>query len=290
MNKNAISFYSKSGVLFTILPYYGRYDSWERLLTLTWKQSKRKWEDNRTAFTVIEKSIEWRVCSEELQLWYLKHLSKKIKFKDNMILSLNMKNKNEVIFLKQASQFRCPNFNLLKIEGIRQDDNLRVIINKFFKNFIPKCISNFMFQGEENFTITPLSLYKIGLMKIFPIVISITHLKNFLINQEWFTDILKHSNCRSLFLENCVIEISKDFELDPLQKYKIKKLILIGSTFKKSNSLQNFNKFDPISDIIQSLSMTNLKTDLESVLFDNDNFDINMQQILKTHGMKASWE
>ena len=64
--------------------------------------------------------------------------------------------------------------------------------------------------------------------------------------------------------------------------------MLIGSTFKKSNPVQNFNKFDPISDIIQSLSMTNLKTDLESVLFDNDNFDINMQQILKTHGMKAS--
>ena len=84
MNRIEIPFYSKKGVLFTLLPYLGRYELWGRIMVITCKQSKQIWNENQKAFksTPIK---EWTVSH-----WFF-HIKDIVKSGLNLELSIDDK-------------------------------------------------------------------------------------------------------------------------------------------------------------------------------------------------------
>ena len=57
--KKRIPYYSKSGILYTILPFYGTYNTWARILVPIWLEAKRVWDNNQAAFEHLDKNTQW---------------------------------------------------------------------------------------------------------------------------------------------------------------------------------------------------------------------------------------
>ena len=82
-NKGTIRFYEKVGVLFTILPYLGGYEKWNKVMNLTCKRSQQTWNTNQFALQELNRLTKWKI-SEALKRLYKKHLHQEIEFNENL--------------------------------------------------------------------------------------------------------------------------------------------------------------------------------------------------------------
>ena len=129
-----IPFYQKSGVLYTILPFYGRYDSWALMLSLLCKKANEIWENNQVAFEELQKLTKWTFHETKMiESLILKYFKQNISINQNFSFKFYFQNRNDVIeFLKEVSRYRFPDYRLLSIREVHQEHNLNEVLNKFF--------------------------------------------------------------------------------------------------------------------------------------------------------------
>ena len=113
-DKKSILFYKISGVLYTLLPFCGNYESWARLLIYFCKNAKQIWKDNTTVFKEINKTTKWNY-SAELEELYLKYWNRDVKFNNKLQILFEMDTKEDVDFLRDALKFKFSDLKYLRI-------------------------------------------------------------------------------------------------------------------------------------------------------------------------------
>ena len=279
-----IPYYTKTGILYTILPYYGKYETWSKILLPIWKQSKSVWDSNHSAFLGLKVKTRWRdPDSVILAKLYQKHVGREIVFNQEFRLHCDVYDEDDYEFLKDASMNQCPDYKELVIENVSDDQESVKIVNDLLAFSTHKCIQEFSFLCDQ-YSDGDISHFSAGLMTVLPTIVSNIEISSFNVNQANLVNIIECSrNVDTLNILDCQIECNDTLELDPNLDYKIKTLVLDGSCKKQSDEFLNDQKL-PI--LAEAISKTNMKTNLKKVRVLNHHFlQEEVRQIFERFGM-----
>ena len=83
-------------------------------MTLMCKESKQIWDNDRAALKELD-TMQTRIRTEKLEKLYLEHYGQTIKFDEELKLTLDIRNNNDLKFMEEASKLRFNDFSELEI-------------------------------------------------------------------------------------------------------------------------------------------------------------------------------
>lgn len=258
-----LNYFKKTGILYTILPYYGKFDTWGKLLIPIWKASQQIWNEKYEVLRNLSAQTKWRDPDwVVLGKLYNSIFQKDIVFDSEFRLHLDCYEESDYEYLTEASMYKCPDYRELAIENVFYEPDSENILNKFLTHSTPKQILEFSFAANQ-YSEKDISEFSEGLRSILPAITHSVEIWDFQINQAMLTNIIECSyNVEELRLFDCEIELNDTFELNPDLDYKIKVIYLDGSCKKHEDVFLDSRKL-PI--FAQAISRTSLKKSLKKV-------------------------
>ena len=201
VDKPSIWFYAKSGVLYTILPYLGSYETWKLIMTLICKESKQIWDTSQTALKELDK-LKTGTHSDKLEILYKKHCGEAIEFDEKLKLQLEIGKQGHIEFMKAASKLRFINFSELHINHLwyKEDDQKQQVMDEFLDNLDSVSIQSILLICTMS-----LNLYCSIPVKI-PAVTERLEIQCLRIHNHTMANILQYYNWEQLILMNVIYE------------------------------------------------------------------------------------
>lgn len=117
-----LPYYSTMGILFTILPYYGKQEAWGKLLLPICRKAKSFWDANQEALNGLAKKTKWRdPDSIKLANLYSQIFSRDVIFNEEFRLHLDLYEETDIEFLEKASAYKCPKYKELEVLNVCED-------------------------------------------------------------------------------------------------------------------------------------------------------------------------
>jgi hypothetical protein len=228
--KPEIPYYSIMGVLFSILPYYGKQENWPKLLLPICKKSKLIWNSNQPALLGLQKKTKWR-DPDNIKLSKLYHeiIGREVVFNDEIRLHLDLYDEDDAVFMGRASEFQCPNYKELEITNVCDDPESVKILNDFLCFCTPSYIGSFTIS-KDIYSDVDMSTFSLAIETILPAITFNIEICEFTIDQACLKNIIEGArNARSLSIVDCTIELNDTFIIDPNIEFKLTELVINGS-------------------------------------------------------------
>lgn len=217
---------SKFGVLWIVLPYYGRIPEWKKLMLLLWNESRDTWLDYQKAFeNLYEMTVfDW---TEELAC-----LLNKYGIAENPVLSPSynlqldlFKNSKSIWdFIKEAKDMKFKALNKLQINWLyKLGDKALTNANPFLSSWFP-FLKVLHLQGWNRMDLRRIGC---GLSSLLPKIHSQVYIHNFKIDEGTLKDVIFNwaFNCKELVMRYCFIgNLSEDLALPRSRHYKLEKI------------------------------------------------------------------
>lgn len=236
---------------FQILPYFGRYHDWKRLMMLLWKDTHKLFRENIDKFLTTGIIYHWNI--EKMTLWdntediekYLELFSnKKNRLGENchIVLDLTSESSQELLRLlseqvfpsvNQFSKYSMPSLSPIVYNSVTISDldhtstAFRKDVAYFLDNWIPEYIKSFSLGGGCK--VPAINSFKTPLSNSLPNVLGRVRIGQVKITNELLKSIIEGaSNCRELCLEDWKFTIRKNLSIREDLDYKFTKFQLLG--------------------------------------------------------------